>query len=49
MDVIELHEAFAVQTLAVLRELDLPPDHTNPNGVASLLAILSARLAIFWW
>ncbi len=32
MDVIELNEAFAAQALAVSRELDLPPDKTNPNG-----------------
>jgi acetyl-CoA C-acetyltransferase len=32
MDVIELNEAFAAQALAVMRELDLPADRTNPNG-----------------
>ncbi len=32
MDVIELNEAFAAQALAVMRELDLPSDRTNPNG-----------------
>ena len=32
MDVIELNEAFAAQAIAVLRELDLPLDRTNPNG-----------------
>jgi len=32
MDVIELNEAFASQALAVIRELDLPMDKTNPNG-----------------
>jgi len=32
MDVIELNEAFAAQALAVMRELDLPLDRTNPNG-----------------
>jgi acetyl-CoA C-acetyltransferase len=32
MDVIELNEAFASQTLAVVRELGLPADKTNPNG-----------------
>lgn len=31
-DVIELNEAFAAQALAVMRELELPPDRTNPNG-----------------
>jgi acetyl-CoA C-acetyltransferase len=32
LDVIELNEAFAAQALAVMRDLDLPPDRTNPNG-----------------
>ena len=32
MNVIELNEAFAAQALAVMRELDLPLDRTNPNG-----------------
>jgi acetyl-CoA C-acetyltransferase len=32
MDVIELNEAFAAQLLAVRRELEFPPDKTNPNG-----------------
>ena len=32
MDVIELNEAFAAQALAVISELDLPLDKTNPNG-----------------
>lgn len=32
MDVIELNEAFAAQALAVIRELELPLDKTNPNG-----------------
>jgi acetyl-CoA acetyltransferase len=35
-DLIELNEAFAAQSLAVLRELALPDDaeHVNPNGGA---------------
>ncbi|WP_133491833.1 3-oxoadipyl-CoA thiolase [Alcanivorax sp. 24] len=39
MDVIELNEAFASQSLAVLRELGLPDDaeHLNPNGGAIAL------------
>lgn len=32
MDVIELNEAFAAQALAVIQELELPADKTNPNG-----------------
>jgi acetyl-CoA C-acetyltransferase len=32
IDVIELNEAFAAQALAVMRDLDLPADRTNPNG-----------------
>ncbi len=32
MSVIELNEAFAAQALAVIQELDLPQDRTNPNG-----------------
>ena len=37
MDVIESNEAFAVQALAVARELGLPEDRTNPNGGAVAL------------
>ena len=39
MDVIELNEAFASQSLAVLRELRVPDDaaHVNPNGGAIAL------------
>lgn len=39
MDVIELNEAFAAQSLAVLRDLNLPDDaaHVNPNGGAIAL------------
>jgi len=32
MDVIELNEAFASQAIAVIRDLDLPLERTNPNG-----------------
>ena len=32
IDVFEVNEAFAAQALAVVRELGLPPDLTNPNG-----------------
>jgi 3-oxoadipyl-CoA thiolase len=39
IDVLELNEAFAVQVLAVLRELGVPDDaaHVNPNGGAIAL------------
>jgi len=32
IDVFEVNEAFAAQALAVVRELDLPSERTNPNG-----------------
>jgi acetyl-CoA C-acetyltransferase len=32
IDVWEVNEAFAAQALAVVRELDLPAERTNPNG-----------------
>jgi acetyl-CoA C-acetyltransferase len=32
IDVFEVNEAFAAQALAVARQLELPPDRTNPNG-----------------
>ena len=32
IDVFEVNAAFAAQALAVIRELGLPPDKTNPNG-----------------
>ncbi len=32
IDVFEVNEAFAAQALAVVRELDLPDERTNPNG-----------------
>ena len=39
IDVIEINEAFASQSLACLRELGLPDDadHVNPNGGAIAL------------
>jgi acetyl-CoA C-acetyltransferase len=37
MDVLEVNEAFAAQALAVIKELDLPRDRTNPNGGAIAL------------
>ncbi|OUS92837.1 3-oxoadipyl-CoA thiolase [Rhodococcus sp. NCIMB 12038] len=52
IDLIELNEAFAAQSLAVLRELGLPDDaeHVNPNGGAIALGhplgASGARLAL---
>ena len=31
-DLVEINEAFAAQAIAVMRDLDLPADKTNPNG-----------------
>jgi 3-oxo-5,6-didehydrosuberyl-CoA/3-oxoadipyl-CoA thiolase len=51
IDVIELNEAFASQSLAVLRQLGLPDDapHVNPHGGAIALGhplgMSGARLA----
>ncbi|MEX0444707.1 3-oxoadipyl-CoA thiolase [Xenorhabdus sp. SGI246] len=52
MDVIELNEAFAAQSLAVIRQWGLPDDaeHINPNGGAIALGhplgMSGARLAL---
>ncbi|MFI7214629.1 3-oxoadipyl-CoA thiolase [Micromonospora maritima] len=52
VDVVELNEAFAAQSVAVLRELGLPEDaeHVNPNGGAIALGhplgASGARLAL---
>jgi acetyl-CoA C-acetyltransferase len=32
IDVFEVNESFAAQALAVARDLELPPERTNPNG-----------------
>lgn len=37
IDLFELNEAFAAQSLAVLRELDIDPDRINPRGGAIAL------------
>jgi acetyl-CoA C-acetyltransferase len=52
IDVFEVNEAFAVQALAVAKELGLPPDKTNPNGsgislghpVGATGAVISVKL-----
>jgi acetyl-CoA acetyltransferase len=50
-DVVEINEAFAAQSLAVLRDLGLPDDaeHVNPNGgaiaIGHPLGASGARLA----
>ena len=50
IDLIELNEAFAAQSLAVIRTLDLDPEKVNPNGGAIALGhplgCTGARLAI---
>ena len=51
IDLFEVNEAFAAQALAVVRELGLPPERTNPNGsgislghpVAATGAILTVK------
>jgi acetyl-CoA C-acetyltransferase len=51
IDVFEVNEAFAAQAIAVIRELGLPEDRTNPNGsgislghpVAATGAILTVK------
>ena len=37
IDLIELNEAFAAQSLAVIRDLELDPDKVNVNGGAIAL------------
>jgi acetyl-CoA acyltransferase len=50
MDIIELNEAFAAQSLAVIRTLEVDPARVNPNGGAIALGhplgCTGARLAI---
>ena len=43
VDVIELNEAFAAQSLAVIKDLDLDPAKVNPNGGAIALGHPIAR------
>ena len=37
IDIIEMNEAFASQSIAVMRELGIDPDKLNPNGGAIAL------------
>jgi len=50
IDIIELNEAFAAQSLAVVRELDIDPSKLNPNGgaiaVGHPLGSSGARLSV---
>jgi acetyl-CoA acyltransferase len=50
IDLVELNEAFAAQSLAVIRTLNLDPAKVNPNGGAIALGhplgCTGARLAI---
>jgi 3-oxoadipyl-CoA thiolase len=50
IDLIELNEAFASQSLAVMRELDLDPDRVNVNGgaiaIGHPLGMSGARLVV---
>ncbi|MCX6214456.1 acetyl-CoA C-acyltransferase [Spirosoma sp.] len=50
IDLIELNEAFAAQSLAVIQELDLDPSKINPNGGAialgHALGSTGARLSV---
>ena len=52
VDVIELNEAFAAQSLAVMKDLDLDPEKVNPNGgaialghpIAATGAVITAKI-----
>jgi 3-oxoadipyl-CoA thiolase len=50
IDLVELNEAFASQSLAVMRELDLDPDRVNVNGgaiaIGHPLGMSGARLVV---
>lgn len=37
VDLFELNEAFAVQAVAIIKQLELPPDRVNVNGGAVAL------------
>jgi acetyl-CoA C-acetyltransferase len=52
VDVIELNEAFAAQSLAVMKDLELDPEKVNPNGgaialghpIAATGAVITAKI-----
>lgn len=50
LDWVEMSEAFAVQTIACIQDLELDPQKVNPNGgalsIGNPLAVGSARLAV---
>ena len=50
LDVVELNEAFASQSVAVIRELGLDPERVNPNGgaiaIGHPLGMSGARLVV---
>jgi acetyl-CoA C-acetyltransferase len=50
LDVVELNEAFASQSVAVIRELGLDPARVNPNGgaiaIGHPLGMSGARLVV---
>jgi 3-oxoadipyl-CoA thiolase len=50
LDVVELNEAFASQSVAVIRELGLDPEQVNPNGgaiaIGHPLGMSGARLVV---
>ena len=50
IDLIELNEAFAAQSLAVMQTLEIDPDKVNVNGGAMALGhpIESTRSATIW-
>ncbi len=46
INLFELNEAFAAQSLAVLKELELNPNIVNVNGGAIAITTLLARAAL---
>ena len=56
VDVIELNEAFAAQSLAVMKDLELDPEKVNPNGgaialghpIAATGAVITTKILTRW-